>query len=92
MSGLKSQLIFDKMAPLLKDHGADLVKKVGAVFHFEVRKAAGDAPTTFTLDLKNGSGAFANGAEGKADATFIVLDDDLVAISAGTLNPQVAFM
>jgi len=87
MSGLKSQAIFDSMAPLLKDHGADMVKKVGAVFHFEVRAAAGDEPTYFTVDLKNGDGSYTPGKEGTADATFAVLDDDLAAIAGGTLNP-----
>ena len=44
------------------------------------------------MDLKNGNGAIAKGKQGTADATFTMKDDDLVAVSQGTLNPQVAFM
>jgi hypothetical protein len=62
MSGLKCQAIFDKMTPLLKDHGADLVKKVNAVFHFEIKATPTSEPQVFTIDLKNGNGSFAEGA------------------------------
>ena len=92
MSGLKSEALFADMAPHLEANGADLVKKVGAVFHFEVSAAKDQPATAFTVDLKNGNGAIKKGKEGTADATFILLDDDLIAIAQGKLNPQVAFM
>ena len=53
---LKSDALFAKMEPLFKTEGAALVKKVGAVFHFEISKAKGDTPTVWTIDLKNGTG------------------------------------
>lgn len=53
---LKSEALFEKMAPLLKDHGADLVKKVGASYHFEIKKDKDSEGQWFSLDLKNGNG------------------------------------
>jgi hypothetical protein len=44
------------MEPLLKTNGADLVKKVNAVFFFEVAKTKGGDVTAWTIDLKNGTG------------------------------------
>ena len=35
---LKSAALFDLMEPFLKTNGADLVKKVNAVFFFEIAK------------------------------------------------------
>lgn len=75
------------MGPLLKTTGPDLVKKVNAVFFMEVAKVKGGETTSWTIDLKNGSGAIHNGKVGTADATFTLLDDDLMAMSNGTLNP-----
>ena len=54
--GLKAAELFDSMVPHLKDKGADVVKKVGAVFHFEVREKKTDEPTVWTVNLKTGSG------------------------------------
>ncbi|OMJ81189.1 hypothetical protein SteCoe_18364 [Stentor coeruleus] len=89
---LKSEKLFDSMTPHLATVGKDLVAKIGAVFHFEILSAPGANPAWFTVDLKNGNGAIAKGKQGTADATFTLADDDLIAISNGTLNPQVAFM
>lgn len=56
---LKSEKLFDAMVPLLKGKaGEDLVKKVKAVFHFELAKAKGETATVYTLDFKNGSGFY----------------------------------
>lgn len=41
---LKSEALFDKMAPFLKTSGPDLVKKVNAVYFFEISKAKGETP------------------------------------------------
>ncbi|CAG9313599.1 unnamed protein product [Blepharisma stoltei] len=89
---LKSEKLFSEMAPILQTNGADLVKKIGAVYHFEILPAPGAEPVVFTIDLKNGSGSFAKGRVGTADATFTMTDDDLIAVAQGKLNPQVAFM
>jgi hypothetical protein len=53
---LKSEELFNKMAPMLASHGKDLVAKVGAVFHFEIKKEKDGEVQLFTLDLKNGNG------------------------------------
>ncbi|KAM3144367.1 hypothetical protein pb186bvf_003531 [Paramecium bursaria] len=89
---LKSDALFAKMEPLFKTEGAALVKKVGAVFHFEISKAKGETPTVWTIDLKNGTGSLTKGKNGTADATFSLLDDDFILLSEGKLNPQQAFM
>jgi putative sterol carrier protein len=89
---LKAEALFAAMAPHFATHGAAFVAKVQAVFHFEIKASATSEPKFFTIDLKNGNGSIAQGKVGEADATFIILDDDLVAIADGKLNPQVAFM
>ncbi len=37
-------------------------------------------------------GKITKGKEGKPDATFVMLDEDLLSLAAGKLNPQSAFM
>lgn len=54
--GLKAAELFDAMVPHLEHKGADVVKKVGAVFHFEVREKKTDEPTVWTVNLKTGKG------------------------------------
>ncbi len=89
---LKIAATFDKMVPYLKADGANLVKKVGFVYHFEIAEAKGKTPEVWTVDLKNGSGSLKKGKDGKADATFALTDADAVALFDGSLNPQTAFM
>ena len=91
---LASAAIFAKMAPLLETQGKEAVAKIGAIYAFELRAKKGDKPTTFTVDLKNGNGAIKEGKiDGvKPDATFVMLDGDLVQLFGGKLNPQDAFM
>ena len=82
------------MKPHIGTHGADIVKQVGCVYAFELREKKGGAPTTYTIDLKNGSGAIHEGkVEGvKADATFVMLDADFIKLTQGKLKAQDAFM
>ena len=89
---LKSEKLFESMAPHLATTGKDLVAKIGAVFHFEILSAPGAEGVWFTVDLKNGNGSIAKGKVGTSDATFTMTDDDMIAVANGTLNPQVAFM
>jgi alkyl sulfatase BDS1-like metallo-beta-lactamase superfamily hydrolase len=89
---LKSEKLFESMAPHLATAGKDLVARIQAIFHFEVLSAPGAEPAWFSVDLKNGNGSIAKGKVGTADVTFTLTDDDLIAVSNGTLNPQVAFM
>lgn len=93
MAKLKSETLFETMAPHLKTaEGAAIIKKIQAVFHFEIAAQKGAEPAFFTVDLKNGQGGVTKGKVGTPDATFIMLDDDLIGIAKGTLNPQNAFM
>jgi len=89
---LKIEAVFDKLKPLLEQSGADIVKKVGYVYHFEIAPEKGKPPVVWTLDLKNGNGSLTKGKNGKADATFALTDDDAVGLFNKTLNPQTAFM
>lgn len=70
---------------------AETVAKVKAVFRFDVTK---DGKTNYYLvDLKNGSGAISNvDGNAKSDCSIALSDDDFVALMAGKLNPQQAFM
>ena len=89
---LKTAVLFDKMKPHLATSGADAVKKVKAVFHFDIAEHKGKEPVSWTVDLKNGNGSIQEGKQGKADATFSLLDNDAVDLFSGKLNPQTAFM
>ena len=89
---LKVAAAFDKMVPFLAAEGAATVKKVGFVYHFEIAPAKGQAPEFFTVDLKNGNGSIKTSKDGKADATFVLVDQDAVDLFTGKLNPQTAFM
>ena len=53
---LKSTDVFKKMTPVLEKAGAEIVKKVGAVYLFEIRADKTSDPVYFTVDLKNGNG------------------------------------
>lgn len=53
---LKSADLFKKMGPLLEKQGAEIVKKVQAVYLFEIRADKNSEPVFFTVDLKNGNG------------------------------------
>merc|ERR1712166_1015180 len=89
---MESVEIFKKMIPALETSGAEIVKKVGCVYHFELRKVKGDKATVISIDLKNGNGKVSFEKEGKPDATFIMLDADFVKLASGKLKPQQAFM
>jgi len=75
--------------------GAEAVQKLQSLFRFVVTPASG-APVTWLLDLKNGSGSIVEVADAaaapKADTTFLLSDDNFVALATGKLNPQVAFL
>ena len=90
---LKSKYIFDGMADHLKTNGAELVKKINAVYNFEITtKKRGPVAGCWIIDLKNGSGSIKEGKTPNADATFTMADDDYVAVSLRKLNPQMAFL
>ena len=89
---LKSADLFNRMNTILQTQGKPIVDKLQAVYLFEVRAKKGQKPTYFTCDLKNGNGSVKEGKHGKADATFIMLDDDIMAMAAGKLDGNEAFM
>ena len=90
---LKSALIFDQMNEHLKTHGAELVKKINAVYNFEIsEKKKGPVTACWIIDLKNGNGSVKLGKVANADATFTMADDDYVQVSLRKLNPQMAFL
>ena len=89
---MQSLEIFKQMAPVLEKDGAEIVKKVGCLYHFELRKAKADSPVIVTVDLKNGNGKVSFEKEGTPDCTFVMLDADFVKMSQGKLKPQQAFM
>ncbi|XP_035494587.2 peroxisomal multifunctional enzyme type 2 [Scophthalmus maximus] len=89
--GLQSELVFAEIGRRISDTGAELVKKVSAVFGWEITKD-GKSAGQWTIDLKNGSGSLHSGPySGKADVTFTVSDEDFMAVVRGTLDPQKAF-
>jgi hypothetical protein len=53
---VKSADLFKSMIPHFASHGADIVKKIGAVFLFEIKATKDSQPVLFTVDLKNGNG------------------------------------
>ena len=79
---LKADELFTKMIPQLEKHGNTIVPKVQAVYAFEIREKKGSDPSVWTIDLKNGNGQVKNGPiDGvKADATFVMLDEDFVLL------------
>ncbi|XP_032070007.1 peroxisomal multifunctional enzyme type 2 [Thamnophis elegans] len=89
---LQSNLIFEEIGRRIKEVGNELVKKVNAVFQWNINKD--DKPAVqWTIDLKNGSGDLYQGpARGKADTVFTVADEDFIDIILGKINPQKAFV
>ena len=57
---LKSAALFEKMEPVLKEQGAEIVKKVQAIYAFEIRATKDSEPVIWTVDLKNGNGMYAS--------------------------------
>ncbi|KAM9821771.1 peroxisomal multifunctional enzyme type 2 [Syngnathus typhle] len=89
--GLQSELVFAEIGRRIQESGSELVKKVNAVFGWEITKD-GKNVAEWTIDLKNGSGALHRGTySGKTDVTFTASDDNFMAIVQDKLNPQKAF-
>ncbi|XP_030049390.1 peroxisomal multifunctional enzyme type 2 [Microcaecilia unicolor] len=90
-SGLQSDLVFEEIGRRLKEVGNQLVKKVNAIFQWDITKN-GKTTAQWTIDLKNGSGEIYRGAaRGSADTSFTLSDQDFMDITLGKLNPQKAF-
>ncbi|XP_031425960.1 peroxisomal multifunctional enzyme type 2 [Clupea harengus] len=88
---LQSDLVFAEIGRRLETMGADLVKKVNAVFFWEITKD-GQIASQWAIDLKTGPGSLLKGPySGKADVTFTVSDQDFMEVVQGKINPQKAF-
>ncbi|XP_066470082.1 peroxisomal multifunctional enzyme type 2 isoform X2 [Tiliqua scincoides] len=91
-SGLQSDLVFEEIGRRIKEVGSELVKKVNAVFEWNITKDKKTA-VQWTIDLKNGSGELYRGpARSKADTTFTLADEDFMDLVLGKMNPQKAFL
>ncbi|XP_053154341.1 peroxisomal multifunctional enzyme type 2 [Hemicordylus capensis] len=89
---LLSDLVFEEIGRRIKESGNELVKKVKAVFQWNITKDKMTA-VQWTIDLKNGSGALYRGpARGKADTTFTLSDEIFMDLVLGKINPQKAFL
>jgi 3-hydroxyacyl-CoA dehydrogenase/3a,7a,12a-trihydroxy-5b-cholest-24-enoyl-CoA hydratase len=88
---LKSSPVFEVMDKTVKGNPA-LLKKVGAVYQFNLKHAGGVA--TFTVDVKNQAtvGVHQGKLQGvKPDCTITMTDEDYLSMSTGALNPMSAF-
>ncbi|XP_060091536.1 peroxisomal multifunctional enzyme type 2 [Heteronotia binoei] len=89
--GLQSDLVFEEIGHRIKELGNQLVKKVNAVFQWNITKD-GKTAVQWTIDLKNGSGELYKGpAQGKVDTTFTLSDEDFMDVALGNITPQKAF-
>ena len=71
--------------------GKDLVAKCGSVYFWEIKEKKGSQSEFWTLDLTSGNGKITKGKEGKADATFFMLDSDFMKLVDGKLPGHDAF-
>ncbi|XP_061874765.1 peroxisomal multifunctional enzyme type 2 isoform X3 [Colius striatus] len=90
-TGLQSDLVFEEIACRVKEMGNELVKKVNAVFQWDITKD-GKTAMQWTIDLKNGSGVVYQGpAKTSADTIFTLSDEDFMDVVQQKTNPQKAF-
>lgn len=86
-SGLQAEAVFTELAKRLSP---DMVKKVGCSYRFDID--GGDkGKKSWFVDLKNGAGSITE-SSAKADCMIAMKDGDFVALMAGKLNAQKAFM
>ncbi|NWQ77467.1 DHB4 enzyme, partial [Columbina picui] len=90
-AGLQSDLVFEEIGCRIKEMGNELVKKVNAIFQWDITKD-GKTAMQWTIDLKNGTGAVYQGpARSSADTTFTLSDEDFMDVVQRKTNPQQAF-
>ncbi|KAF1414105.1 Peroxisomal multifunctional enzyme type 2, partial [Spheniscus magellanicus] len=90
-AGLQSDLVFEEIGHRVKQMGNELVKKVNAIFQWDITKD-GKTAMQWTIDLKNGSGAVYQGpARSSADTIFTLSDEDFMDVVQQKTNPQKAF-
>ncbi|XP_049604354.1 sterol carrier protein 2 [Syngnathus scovelli] len=91
LEAFKSYAVFKEIEKHLQEEGANLVKKVGGVFAFQVKEGPNGKEATWFVDVKNGNGCVTNQAGTKADCTLTMSDQDLLELMTGKLNAQTAF-
>uniref|UniRef100_A0A803SZ17 SCP2 sterol binding domain containing 1 n=2 Tax=Anolis carolinensis TaxID=28377 RepID=A0A803SZ17_ANOCA len=91
-TGLQSDLIFEELGRRIKEVGSQLVKKMNAVFQWDI--VCGETiMAQWTLDLKTGSGEVYQGASRKpANTVFTLSDHDFMELALGKMKPQKAFL
>jgi 3-hydroxyacyl-CoA dehydrogenase/3a,7a,12a-trihydroxy-5b-cholest-24-enoyl-CoA hydratase len=89
---LKSDDVFHLIRNYLASgEGKDIVKKVVAIFQFDITEAkGGPVVKSWTVDLKNENGSAKEGTADKPDVVFTMTDEDFYQICNGKLNPQMA--
>jgi putative sterol carrier protein len=88
---LQAETVFNQIKERVSTE-ADLVKKVGAIFQWNITKD-GSVAGTWTTDLKNGNGSVYEGAaKDKPGCTLTMSDDDLVQLVTGKMDAMKAFM
>ncbi|XP_078044270.1 peroxisomal multifunctional enzyme type 2 [Augochlora pura] len=87
---LESDAVFMSMGEYVKANPEE-VKKVNAIFVYNIL-SKGTVKATWTLDLKKAEMYKGEPKTGKADATLIIEDADMIQMALGKLNPQMAFM
>ncbi|RUS20723.1 SCP2 sterol-binding domain-containing protein [Endogone sp. FLAS-F59071] len=93
--GFGSSNIFASMKSSFDSQPAEekqaLLKKVNAIFEFQIKNAEGKEQI-WTADIKKNGSVVAGKGETKPDITLILSDKDLLEIASGKLNGQKAFM
>ncbi|KFO29049.1 SCP2 sterol-binding domain-containing protein 1 [Fukomys damarensis] len=91
LSGLQSFPVLEGISHYIKDMGAQLVKKVNAIFQLDVTKD-GKTILQWTIDLKNRAGDMYPGPAGlPADTVFTIPESVFMELVLGKMNPQKAF-
>uniref|UniRef100_UPI00358F2DB2 peroxisomal multifunctional enzyme type 2 n=1 Tax=Myxine glutinosa TaxID=7769 RepID=UPI00358F2DB2 len=89
---LRSKDVLEELQQRVRDNGADLVRKVCAVFQFDI-SGSGHAVEQWTIDLKSGKGEIYRGVpkKGKADAIISLSEENFVGLVTRKIEPQKAF-
>ena len=89
-----AEALFAQMTAVVNARGPELVALCGAVVQFDIALPSGTT-RRWTANLKDAPGSLVAGAcpaGTDADLTLAMAEDDFLAMHAGTLNPQLAFM
>uniref|UniRef100_K7EYN2 SCP2 sterol binding domain containing 1 n=1 Tax=Pelodiscus sinensis TaxID=13735 RepID=K7EYN2_PELSI len=90
-TSLQSDFIFEDIGRRIKEMGSQLVKKVNAVFQWNITRD-GKMVGQWTLDLKTSSGEIYKGASRcPVDTIFTLSDHDFMELVLGKIKPQRAF-